>query len=755
MRSSLKYLSLLFLTTAFIFSACQKDIEIEEKGIESMDDLIIAPTFNWETTQEITLSVGFNLPGQTIGSLSRIFVYLGNPYQGGKLLLSGSAGYDFPYTARVRVPMAATTLFLELISGNGYTQVQEVPISNHIAYTFTESPKQGMLKEVMEPDCNSGCDQQLSGSGSANITNGQTYCITDNYTGTIAIRKGTVKICGTFNGTISMGQGNNTAHLIVTGNGTATIGSLSMSKNCTITVYGSSSVTIGSIAVNQNAQVINYGTTVINSNFTPNDLVQNFGTLTINGQYNMNGNSGVLENSGTLNINSHWNVINEVTNEGTIEVDGDINFNGGSVVNSCKILSHQKINFNNVDYTSSNGYIHADIEATINGGANLILQNQSMVSTPVFVMNNNILGQGSANVIKCSTSGRINGNKLVSGAIEMLTPDGTLLNGNYPSNFQNGATLIPIASASAFIPIDACNPEGSGQPEPDDSDGDGVPDNLDDYPSDPTRAYNTWHPSAGNFGTLVYEDLWPSKGDYDLNDAVIDYQFLVVTNAQNKVVDIKPKFYLRAAGATLKNGFGFQIDNILPGAVASVSGYNLQYGYIDLAANGVENMQEFAVVIAWDNADDIIHFAGPSAMYNTLANYPIGYADTIYIDLHFETPQPQEIVGTPPYNPFLIKNMDRNIEIHLPDYPPTSLANMAFFGTLEDDSDPATGRYYKTSKNLPWGMNITEKYDYTYEMIAILYGYNHFAEWCQSSGTLYPDWYKDLPGYRNTGAIFP
>jgi LruC domain-containing protein len=98
--------------------------------------------------------------------------------------------------------------------------------------------------------------------------------------------------------------------------------------------------------------------------------------------------------------------------------------------------------------------------------------------------------------------------------------------------------------------------------------------------------------------------------------------------------------------------------------------------------------------------------------------------------------------------------MDRNIEIHLPDYPPTSLANVAFFGTLDDDSDPATGRYYKTATNLPWGMNIAVRYDYTYEMVPILDGYNHFADWCQSGGVQYPDWYLDLPGYRNANEIY-
>ncbi|MBC8435972.1 MAG: LruC domain-containing protein [Bacteroidetes bacterium] len=521
-----------------------------------------------------------------------------------------------------------------------------------------------------------------------------------------------------------------------------------MTNNCILKVFGSATASIGSIVMNPNAQLINYGTTTINSNLNSSDLVRNFGTLTINGQYNMNGNRVALKNSGDLIINSNLNVINEVTNEGLIEVFGDINFHSCDVRNYCKIISHQNVNFDNVNYISNKGYIKSVLKTTINESSFLVLRNKSMISATEFIMYNTVAGQGSTNVIKCTGFGQIIGTRYVSGVIEMLTPDGTLLSGSYPANFENGATLLSLANASVYIPTDDCNPEGSGPPELSDADGDGVPDALDDYPQDIARAYNNWHPTATTFGSLVFEDLWPSKGDFDMNDAVIDYQYLVVTNAQNKVVDIKPKFYIRAAGAALKNGFGFQLNNILPVTIESVTGFNLQYNYISLAENGLENLQDFAVVIVWDNADNIIHRVGPSSMFNTLRDYPSGYADTIYINLHFATPQPQNVVGTPPYNPFIIKNMDRNIEIHMPDYVPTSLANAAFFGTQDDDSDPATGRYYKTEKNLPWGMNITEKYNYTYEMVPIIYGYHHFAEWCESDGVAYPDWYKDLPGYQ-------
>lgn len=751
-------LLLVFSFSAILLStSCKKNIEVREPGVGSMNDLDVHASFNWQTSREIDVNIAINLSTLPVGTLSKISVYIGNPIDTGKLLLSGSAGFDYPFQARLRISTAVSSLFLQMRTANGFSETVEVTVGNKIDYTFyDQGSEKSSLIWVDEPDCGSGCDEWLTGSGTTVISNGQTYCITDSYNGHISIKKGTLKVCGSFVGSISMGQEENTCKLIVTSTGSASISSLSMTQNCSMWVYSQAQAILGSISMIQNAFLQNYGTIQINSNFAHPNPILNFGNLEINGQYTIVGIASELENFGFLKVHSNWDIAGNVQNSGTVEVFGNINFNGKTFQNSCNIHCYQQVVFNSMTYNSNNGYLLADMEVIVNEGSKLVLQNQSMISTPVFTMKNTVTGKGSASVIKCTTSGSIIGiQRVVKGALEMLTPDGTLLSGSYPGNFLDGATLKPLADASAYIPASICNPEGSGQPDVNDSDGDGVPNMVDDFPTDGLRAFISWYPSASRFGSLIFEDLWPSAGDYDMNDAVIDYQYRIITNSRNQVVDIQPKFYLRAAGATLKNGFGFQLDNIIPSVVGSVSGYVFKFGYINLSENGTESSQEHAVIIAWDNADNIIHRPpGLRTEFNTLDNYPSGYSDSVFINVHFTIPQDQTLVGSPPYNPFLIKNLDRNIEIHMPDYIPTSLASPAFFGTGDDDSDPIIGRYYKTEKNLLWATNISEKYDYTYEYIAILYGYNYFAEWCQASGNSYPDWYLNLPGYRNQHTIY-
>jgi len=288
-----------------------------------------------------------------------------------------------------------------------------------------------------------------------------------------------------------------------------------------------------------------------------------------------------------------------------------------------------------------------------------------------------------------------------------------------------------------------------------DSDGDGCPDDADEYPADPTRCFNNYFPANGT-GTLAFEDLWPGQGDYDFNDLVCDYRFTLVTNGENKVVEIFGTFITKAFGASFENGFGFQFpnSNVNP-ATMTVTGFDLQEGYISLAANGTETGQEKPTIILYDNAYNLMPFPGQGIGVNTTPGAPYVDPDTMNIKILF-TPALYTIaqIDLPNFNPFIIVNRTRGLEVHLPDYPPTSLADPGYFGQAQDDTDPTAGKYYKTINNLPWAINIYESFSYPKEKSDIVKTYNHFAEWVLSSGTQYPDWYQDKPGYRNQSNIY-
>jgi len=286
-----------------------------------------------------------------------------------------------------------------------------------------------------------------------------------------------------------------------------------------------------------------------------------------------------------------------------------------------------------------------------------------------------------------------------------------------------------------------------------DTDGDGVPDNQDDYPNDPTMAHNNYYPSQSGYGSLAFEDLWPSMGDYDFNDLVISYRFNQITNADNAVVKIQVTLITEAMGATLHNAFGFQMG-CTPALVSGVTGVDLRHNLVTLLANNCEAGQSKAVVIPYDDAYDRLPYPGTGIGSNTTVGAPYVTPDTIRLTITLSQPVDIATIGTPPYNPFLIVNQVRGQEIHMVDNPPTDKANPAFFGTADDNSLPSSGKYYKTATNLPWAINIAEKFNYMIEQDQITTGYLKFGTWAQSAGSSYPDWYKALSGYRDNTKIY-
>lgn len=291
---------------------------------------------------------------------------------------------------------------------------------------------------------------------------------------------------------------------------------------------------------------------------------------------------------------------------------------------------------------------------------------------------------------------------------------------------------------------------GGPTPGPTDTDGDGVPDDVDEYPADPDRAFNVYYPSQSTFGTLAFEDLWPSKGDYDFNDMIVDYNIQHVTNALNQIVEVFGTLKLRAMGAGFKNGFGMQLG-ALPTDIASI-----EFTYEDNSTvnQPLESGQSKAVFILWQNGFNLLPNHGGEIGVNT--SHAELQVDIYELDFHITTTQPVSlnVFGVPPYNPFIYVNQDRGKEVHLINFPPTDLANPSYFGTIDDASNPGSSIYYQTSTGLPWAIHIVESFSYPIEKVQVISAYSHFTEWAQSGGSNFSDWYMDLPGYRVQGNIY-
>lgn len=221
-------------------------------------------------------------------------------------------------------------------------------------------------------------------------------------------------------------------------------------------------------------------------------------------------------------------------------------------------------------------------------------------------------------------------------------------------------------------------------------------------------------------GTLAFEDQWPSLGDYDMNDVVIEYQSTVyknvLTNTVYKTVD---EFSAVHNGATYTCGFGYQLHKLSPDRVGKIT-------VEGPAGWRVEEGQAYSTVVLFDDHKSVMK--QKFTVTTELAD----------VDLK---------LVNPPYNPFIFVN-DRSKEVHLVNYPPTNKADMNLFNTKNDVSNVSAGIYYiapyEGSVNLmPYCINLpVHNFKEPGENVKIYDAYPGFADWVKSGRPEKADWYK-------------
>ena len=263
-----------------------------------------------------------------------------------------------------------------------------------------------------------------------------------------------------------------------------------------------------------------------------------------------------------------------------------------------------------------------------------------------------------------------------------------------------------------------------------DTDGDGILDRDDSYPSDPDKAFEVFTPSKYGKGTIAFEDLWPSNGDYDFNDLALNYQAIAILNSNNLAVQVDFICRVKSNSAGYTNGIGIQIEGLNSSQIQNVVGTVYSENYINLNGNGTEANQDKAVIILTDNADNLV-------------------SENI-ISVIFNAPLSTETLGAAPFNPFIIANMIRENEIHLPYSNTTDLGNNLI--SISGINDDLNGDYI-SENGYPWAISIIHDFKVPKESIRINDAYNYFTDWATSGGLEFTDWYKDNPGFRNDNML--
>lgn len=507
--------------------------------------------------------------------------------------------------------------------------------------------------------------------------------------------------------------------------------SVEFTNHGSVTSKQAMSVENGGQFVNQNTLKAEAAFT-LGGNFSKFD---NYGTFKTTGGLITANAGGIIRNGGTFDTGLSSMAYNgSFTNDGSVTLKS---FDGqsGTLTNRCKFVV---LDVYKQSGTTVQNQSFIDVRGTSSITSGMSLSAQALFQTKdLLVSTDRVSGpasgdewalfrvSGTVYIAVDLAGGSFSGNVMFCGTRTLLS-----------YRFVNGSKQ----GCDIYIPASNCSAGYGTAPKPvePDTDKDGVIDIKDDYPNDPTRAYKHLQATYATGGsTVAFEDRWPLKGDYDMNDVVLNYRYEVATNANNQVVWVKGDYTLLATGGEYQMGAGIQF-NIPKANLISINGAE------------VEDNQDSIVVILFKNSRQ------EQANWNTSAGTT---AATKAYSMSFAVKNGPAIdaFGVGNYNMFIWNNspaFGRGYETHLPNRMPTKLATQALFGTA-DDNTPA-GKPYYSKAGMPWALELPlASFSYPVEKADITKAYLKFADWAKSGGTLASDWYSNAAtSYRNQSLIF-
>jgi LruC domain-containing protein len=795
-----KYFFLLF---GIIFIASCVKMPKNNTEIPSIVEGEIPYDFDWKTIKTIDLTVNVTaIDPQSSNKVHIIKVYNSPLMNTGALIATGAAKPNSPYNVKISVATPTEKLYIHEIKPNGLASVSAVDVNSTVINTqLTKSGNDNLFAaqaasfganiasfEYAPIAIPSQFDVVVNDNSSLNIVGfntGESSAYGNIYK--------SYYIPAGVNRTASIDFGNYREHAVLYVAGSININSnISLNKMSIVVLSGGSinfkGFSIGVVSEDFPALYIQSGgsANISNQVSSNNATFVNKGTLIVEKKIELSTNTKFY-NDGNLQVSSGKNRGINVTNSTSFTNTATINATDINLTSNASFTNAPGAVVNIEKWYQSNGTIlnnHGEIAASKefgnSGGGTInnfchITANLSSIQSLTAHLEEGSLWNTQKLEANNSTINMVGGSMFVTGQIDAIygltvtssSPNYALFKstGNVPnltwaaSTFSGSVEFVytgltssnrsnyePAIAAGAIlgdtqtqnIPGTSCN--GSlGQIEEDDDPGSGE--------TGGETTFANYFPSQSGWGTYAFEDLWPSKGDYDLNDMVFKFRVSFISNSSNQVTRIIFDYRIEAVGATKHAAVAFQLDNVLASNVSSVSGQILGGGMPFVTrTNGTETGVDQAVIPVFNNPKDIIAYPG---FLNTDKGGQHISTPEGQVIIDFVTPVAQSLLTMDNFNMFISAD-SRGKEIHLPGYAPTSKFDMSLvIGKSLHPED-----VFKYNDGMMWGLMFPDVFNYPAEKETITNAYTHFSEWATSGGTIYPNWYSSEEGFRNEELIY-
>ena len=203
-------------------------------------------------------------------------------------------------------------------------------------------------------------------------------------------------------------------------------------------------------------------------------------------------------------------------------------------------------------------------------------------------------------------------------------------------------------------------------------------------------------------GTLLFEDLYPAAGDYDMNDVVITYRLTKYFDQDNKIAKLGYEFTPVWSGANYHSSFSFLLDGLT--SVVNVF-------------------------------DDQAKYVTPYKATSKLKTFTGSVAEGTIIGMD------KDDVSWKTFNPFITVN-NTGYEVHLSKKSPSPNAKLDGLDEYALNYILNTQDRKEAGGEFPYAMNIpSTNYVIATERVRIDEEYPKFTEWVSSKGAQASNWY--------------
>ncbi|WP_304888916.1 LruC domain-containing protein [Rhodonellum sp.] len=252
----------------------------------------------------------------------------------------------------------------------------------------------------------------------------------------------------------------------------------------------------------------------------------------------------------------------------------------------------------------------------------------------------------------------------------------------------------------------------------------------------------TYHPAENAYTRVMFEDNWPSLGDADFNDMVVDYNYVVKTGTRSLIGEVEMDFRLIGVSAAYNNSFGVR----LIGMPAHHSLKMTNRSPADIALPIAESIPGSFIV--FKDVNTIIN----NDCLNTPDRTKNGVCAEAFDDdynVKFSVVYDRTaVLADFSFSPFIYVNGNRGREINLIGTSPSTLADSRYFGQGSDDTGVGTSYSTKAintmgfGQGLPWAIQTPAQIELPKDRVQINLAYPDLVQWATTGAVSGPgNWY--------------